>query len=139
LNIFDDAVSKLNAIGVEVIVHLILGLPYETESDILESVSYVCNKSISGIKLQLLHILKNTPLEKEYFLNKFHVFSLEEYTTLLGKCICTIPKNIVIHRITGDGPKSLLIAPQWSADKKRVLNYINKYFNDMDIIQGKYL
>ena len=139
LNIFDDAVSKLNAIGVEVIVHLILGLPYETESDILESVSYVCNKPISGIKLQLLHILKNTPLEKEYLLNKFHVFSLEEYATLLGKCICTIPKNIVIHRITGDGPKSLLIEPQWSGNKKLVLNYINKYFNDMDIIQGKYL
>lgn len=139
LNIFDDAVSKLNAIGVEVIVHLILGLPYETESDILESISYVCNKPISGIKLQLLHILKNTPLEKEYLLNKFHVFSLEEYTTLLGKCICTIPKNIVIHRITGDGPKSLLIAPQWSADKKRVLNYINKYFQEHDIIQGKKL
>ena len=139
LNIFDDAVSKLNAIGVEIIVHLILGLPYETESDILESVSYVCNKPISGIKLQLLHILKNTPLEKEYLLNKFHVFSLEEYATLLGKCICTIPKNIVIHRITGDGPKSLLIAPQWSADKKRVLNYINKYFQEHDIIQGKNL
>ena len=139
LDAFDDAVSKFNAIGVEVIVHLILGLPYETESDILESVSYVCNKPISGIKLQLLHILKNTPLEKEYLLNKFHVFSLEEYATLLGKCICTIPKNIVIHRITGDGPKSLLIAPQWSADKKKVLNYINKYFQEHDIIQGKNL
>ena len=105
----------------------------------MESVSYVCNKPISGIKLQLLHILKNTPLEKEYLLNKFHVFSLEEYATLLGKCICTIPKNIVIHRITGDGPKSLLIEPQWSGNKKLVLNYIIKYFNDMDIIQGKYL
>ena len=84
-------------------------------------------------------VLASDKLEKEYLLNKFHVFSLEEYTTLLGKCICTIPKNIVIHRITGDGPKSLLIAPQWSADKKRVLNYINKYFQEHDIIQGKKL
>ena len=103
------------------------------------SVKYVCSKPISGIKLQLLHVLKNTPLEKEYFLNQFHIYSLEEYASLLGECICNIPSDIVIHRLTGDGPKSLLIEPHWSGNKKLVLNYINKYFNDMDIIQGKYL
>ena len=139
LDVFDQAVENLNKLNIDIIVHLILGLPNETNDMILESVKYVCSKSISGIKLQLLHVLKNTPLEKEYFLNQFHIYSLEEYASLLGECICNIPSDIVIHRLTGDGPKSLLIEPQWSGNKKLVLNYINKYFNDMDIIQGKYL
>ncbi len=139
LDVFDLAVENLNKLNIDIIVHLILGLPNETNDMILESVKYVCSKPISGIKLQLLHVLKNTPLEKEYFLNQFHIYSLEEYASLLGECICNIPSDIVIHRLTGDGPKSLLIEPQWSGNKKLVLNYINKYFNDMDIIQGKYL
>lgn len=139
LDVFDQAVANLNKLNIDVIVHLILGLPNETNDMILESVKYVCSKPISGIKLQLLHVLRNTPLEKEYFLNQFHIYSLEEYASLLGECICNIPSDIVIHRLTGDGPKSLLIEPQWSGNKKLVLNYINKYFNDMDIIQGKYL
>ena len=139
LDVFDQAVANLNKLNIDVIVHLILGLPNETNDMILESVKYVCSKPISGIKLQLLHVLKNTPLEKEYFLNQFHIYSLEEYASLLCECICNIPSDIVIHRLTGDGPKSLLIEPQWSGNKKLVLNYINKYFNDMDIIQGKYL
>ncbi len=139
LDVFDQAVENLNKLNIDIIVHLILGLPNETNDMILESVKYVCSKPISGIKLQLLHVLKNTPLEKEYFLNQFHIYSLEEYASLLGECICNIPSDIVIHRLTGDGPKSLLIEPQWSGNKKLVLNYINKYLNDMDIIQGKYL
>lgn len=137
LDIFEKAVSDLNSINVDVIVHLIIGLPNETEKDILSSVKYVCSKNIAGIKLQLLHVLKNTPLEKEYFSDSFHILSLEEYTDILAKCITYIPKNIVIHRITGDGPKSLLIAPLWSADKKKVLNYINRRFNELDIHQGE--
>lgn len=139
LDVFDDAVTKLNNINIDIIVHLIIGLPFETRENILESVKYVCNKPISGIKLQLLHVLKNTPLEKEYLLNKFEVLSLEKYASILSECLCHIPPDIVIHRITGDGPKSLLIAPKWSADKKRVLNYINHYFQEFDISQGKEL
>lgn len=139
LDVFNQAVENLKKLNIDIIVHLILGLPNETHDMILESVKYVCSKPISGIKLQLLHILKNTPLEKEYFLNHFHIYSLEEYASLLGECICNIPSDIVIHRLTGDGPKSLLIEPQWSGNKKLVLNYINKYFNDVDIIQGKSL
>lgn len=139
LNVFDTAVSKLNSLNIDVIVHLIIGLPFETSKDIIDSVKYVCSKPISGIKLHLLHVLKNTPLEKEYLLNKFKVLSLEEYTNILAECLCNIPPDIVIHRITGDGPKSLLIAPKWSADKKRVLNYINHYFEDFGVIQGKSL
>lgn len=136
LPVFDEAVNKLNKINVDIIVHLILGLPGETNDDILKSVDYVCSKNISGIKLQLLHILKDTPLEKEYLLNQFHTYTMEEYVDLLGECINRIPENIVIHRLTGDGPKSLLIAPQWSGNKKAVLNYINKRFEQLNIQQG---
>ena len=139
LDIFDTAVSDLTKRNIEVIVHLIIGLPFETKEDILKSVQYVCSQPISGIKLQLLHVLKNTPLEKEYFLNKFKILSLQEYSNILAECLCNIPPHIVIHRITGDGPKSLLIAPEWSADKKRVLNYINKYFEEFNIVQGNAL
>jgi len=125
LKVFDEAVLKLRKIGIEVIVHIILGLPYETEEMMLESVKYVSNKDIQGIKLQLLHVLKGTDLEKEYALGKFDVLSLDEYSELIVKCLNIIPKNIVIHRITGDGDKKALIAPMWSADKKKVLNTLS--------------
>lgn len=137
LDVFEKAVLDLNSINVDVIVHLIIGLPNETEKDIINSVKYVCYQNIAGIKLQLLHVLKNTPLEKEYLSDSFHILSLEEYTDILAKCITYIPKNIVIHRITGDGPKLLLVAPLWSANKKKVLNYINRRFNELDIHQGE--
>ena len=136
---FNTAVANLHTRNIPIIAHVILGLPGETKEMMLETVSYVASLPISGIKLQLLHVLKNTPLEKEYLLNKFKVLSLEEYTNILAECLCNIPPDIVIHRITGDGPKSLLIAPKWSADKKRVLNYINHYFEDFGVIQGKSL
>jgi hypothetical protein len=138
LETFNNAVYALNSIGVDIIVHLIIGLPKENRNDILDSVKYVSSMPISGIKLQLLHILKNTPLEKEYFLNKFKVLTMEEYVDILAECLMYIPKDIVIHRLTGDGPKSLLIAPLWSADKKKVLNYINHKFEELDVQQGKY-
>lgn len=137
LDVFEKAVLDLNSINVDVIVHLIIGLPNETKNDIINSVKYVCSQNIAGIKLQLLHVLKNTPLEKEYLSDSFHILSLEEYTDILAKCITYIPQNIVIHRITGDGPKLLLVAPLWSANKKKVLNYINRRFNELDIHQGE--
>lgn len=136
LNIFDEAVKNLNKINVDVIVHLIIGLPNESKNDILSSVKYVSSLDISGIKLQLLHVLKNTPLEKEYFSNPFKILSMEEYIDILAECLALIPENIVIHRLTGDGPKSLLIAPQWSSNKKAVLNYMNKRFKELNVIQG---
>ena len=136
LEVFDNAIKSLNQMNIDIIVHLIVGLPGETKDDILNSVKYVSSLKIAGIKLQLLHILKNTPLEKEYLLNRFDVLSLEEYVDIIAECISHIPENIVIHRITGDGPKSLLIAPLWSADKKKVLNYINRRFNELNLIQG---
>lgn len=126
LEVFDEAVANLRKIGIDVIVHVILGLPFETEEMMLETVKYIVQKDIQGVKLQLLHVLRGTDLEKEYNLGKFNVLTLEEYTNIIVKCLAVIPKNIVIHRITGDGDKKILVAPIWSADKKKVLNTLNK-------------
>lgn len=126
LNVYDEAVRNLKNIGINIVVHLIIGLPFESKEDILESVKYVCDSSIDGIKLQLLHILKGTDLEKDYQNGLFSALSMEEYLDIIKSCVEIIPKNIVIHRLTGDGAKKDLIAPLWSADKKKVLNAINK-------------
>lgn len=126
LSVYDDAVRKLKAIGINIVVHVILGLPNESKADMLETVKYVCNSGINGIKLQLLHILKNTDLADEYYRGNVKVLELDEYIDLVKACVAIIPKDIVIHRLTGDGAKKDLIAPLWSADKKNVLNNINK-------------
>ena len=131
LSCYDKAVKDLKKIGVNTVVHLILGLPGETEEMMLGSVKYVVGSGADGIKLQLLHVLKNTVLERMYLNGEFKTLSLEEYTELLIKCIKIIPNNIVIHRLTGDAPKRLLVAPAWSADKKHVLNYINARFKSL--------
>ncbi len=129
LEVYDKAVNDLHKIGVNVVTHLILGLSNETEDDIIESVKYVCRRT-DGIKLQLLHILDDTDLADEYKNGKVSVMSLEEYTELIVKCVAVIPENVVIHRLTGDGAKRDLIAPLWSADKKKVINTINKALNN---------
>ena len=130
LDVYDDAVERLHEQGINVVTHIIIGLPYETKEDMLSSVKYVCNVT-DGIKLQLLHILKGTDLAKDYFEHKFDVLSLEEYTDIIAECVKIIPENVVIHRLTGDGAKKNLIAPLWSADKKKVLNTINKRLSEM--------
>ena len=124
--VYDETVKKLHALGITVITHVILGLPGETAEDMLETVRYVCDSKSNGIKLQLLHVLKGTDLEKDYLSGKFNTLSEDEYIEILKKCITIIPKNVVIHRLTGDGPKKLLIAPLWSSDKKHVMNRIRK-------------
>lgn len=126
LEVYNEAVKKLKNIGVNIVVHIILGLPNESEKDMLESVKYVCQSQIDGIKLQLLHIIAGTDLAKDYEKGLFKTLEFDEYVELIAKCVAIIPKNIVIHRLTGDGAKKDLIAPLWSADKKRVLNAINK-------------
>lgn len=126
LSVYDNAVKKLKEIGVNIVVHIILGLPGETKEDMLETVKYVCESGIDGIKLQLLHIIRGTDLEKEYLEGKVRPLEFEEYLDIIKSCIEVIPENIVIHRLTGDGAKKDLIAPLWSADKKRVLNAINR-------------
>lgn len=139
LSVFQDAVLRLREAGICVVVHTILALPGETPSMMLETLHYLNTLDIQGIKLQLLHILKHTDLADHFQKHPFWVPSLEEYTELLGLCLCHIRPDIVIHRITGDGPKSLLIAPSWSGDKKRVLNQLHACLKTHDLWQGKEL
>lgn len=126
LSVYDKAVRDFKKIGVNVVVHVILGLPNESENDMLETVKYVCESGANGIKLQLLHVIDGTDLAKDYEKGLFKTLEFDEYVNLIVKCVKIIPKDIVIHRLTGDGAKKDLIAPLWSADKKRVLNAINK-------------
>ena len=126
LSVYDKAVRDLKKIGVNVVVHVILGLPNESENDMLETVKYVCESGANGIKLQLLNVIDGTDLAKDYEKGLFKTLEFDEYVNLIVKCVKIIPKDIVIHRLTGDGAKKDLIAPLWSADKKRVLNAINK-------------
>lgn len=136
---FLDTVRRLHEAQLTTIVHLILGLPEETKDMMLASVDAVAALPIDGVKLQLLHILKGTDLATYYTEHPFPVFTLEEYCDFIPLCLAHLPEHIVIHRITGDGPRNLLIAPDWSTDKKRVLNQINQNMKLYDIWQGKYL
>ncbi|MCR5235136.1 MAG: TIGR01212 family radical SAM protein [Lachnospiraceae bacterium] len=124
LSVYDQAVSELRSRGIEVITHVILGLPGENREDMLNTVDYVCRNGVNGIKLQLLHILKGTDLLNEYESGEVRVMSEEEYVSLIIDCLRIIPKSVVIHRMTGDGDKKILVAPEWSKNKKHVLNSI---------------
>ena len=126
LSVYDEAVQKLGKRGIETIVHVILGLPGETKEDMLKTVKYVGESGVKGIKLQLLHVLRGTDLAADYLAGKFSCLTMEEYTDLVREALEILPEDIVIHRMTGDGDKKLLIAPEWSKDKKRVLNRLNK-------------
>ena len=126
LPVYDEAMRKCREAGLETVVHIILGLPGETAADMEETVRYVAASGADGIKLQLLHVLKGTDLEKEYLEGRVPVLSLEDYTALLTRLLALLPENMVVHRLTGDGPKKLLTAPAWSADKKRVLNTLRR-------------
>ncbi len=138
LDCFLDTVSRLHSAGLPVIVHLILGLPNETKEMMLASIDKVASLPVSGIKLQLLHILKGTDLADYYEKRPFPLFTMEDYCAFIPQCLARLPAGMVIHRITGDGPKNLLIAPTWSADKKRVLNLIHKNMKLLDLWQGKF-
>ncbi|GHU82284.1 TIGR01212 family radical SAM protein [Clostridia bacterium] len=124
LPVFDDAVKRLKAININVIVHSILGLPNENAEMMVETTRYIGGSGADGIKLQLLHVLKGTDLADEYAKRAFEVLTLDEYINILKRCINALPPHIVVHRVTGDGPKELLIAPKWSGNKKMVLNAI---------------
>ncbi len=122
--VFDKAVSELHKRGIEVITHVIIGLPGETKDDILKTVRYACDKGTDGIKLQLLHVLKGTDLETDYNKGLVNILSEDEYIDILKSCAAVIPDDVVIHRLTGDGDKKLLVAPLWSGNKKHVYNRI---------------
>ena len=134
---YEKMVKELKNRGITVITHIIIGLPDETKEDILRTVDFAVRNKTDGVKLQLLHILKDTDLYEDYKKGFVKALSLEAYMDILFACIERIPKNVVIHRITGDAPKKYLVEPLWSADKKMVLNTINKELEKRDIIQGK--
>lgn len=137
LPVFEDALRKLRKIGITVIVHTILCLPGESREMMLDTICYLNTQDIQGIKLQLLHILKHTDLADYYEKHPFYLPSREEYYELLGMCICNLRPDIVIHRLTGDGPRKLLVAPLWTGNKRQVLNGMQRYFKEQNIWQGK--
>lgn len=138
LSVFDEAVKNLNQIGIKVIVHIIIGLPSETKKMIFETIDYLSTKNIFGIKLQLLHVIKNTDMALIWENRIFKTLTLEEYADILIGCIERLPKNIVIHRITGDSPPQLLLSPEWSRYKWTVLNFIHSEMKKRNSYQGKF-
>ena len=125
--VYFEAVKKLKSAGIEVVTHLILGLPGETPDMMVESTRQAVQAGTDGVKFHLLHVLEGTDLAADYRAGKFTCLSLEAYAKILKACLAVLPEHVVVHRITGDGAKRKLIAPLWSADKKRVLNYLNEY------------
>ncbi len=138
LSVFDQAMKSLNERQIKTVVHLILGLPGETREDMLSSVSYVCNKGIFGIKLHLMNVLKGTRLA-EFYPNRIHIPTKEEYISLVVDVLEMIPNQITIHRVTADAPRHLLIAPEWGYEKRSILNGISKEFKYRSSYQGKQL
>ena len=138
LPVYEQAAAALHARGIEVITHVILCLPGESREQMLETVQYV-GQQTDGIKLQLLHVLRNTDLAADYAAGKFHLPDMEEYCRLVADCLRVLPQNVVIHRLTGDGAKKDLIAPLWTGDKKRVLNTMNRILEEEQTIQGAWI
>lgn len=136
LEVFEDAYRRLKEAGLTVVVHVILGLPGETKEEMLETVGYLGKIPVDGIKLQLLHILKGSQMATEYEKNPFSLMELEEYLDLILTCVARLPQSVVIHRLSGDGAKALLIGPAWSANKKLVLNRMMQKFRENGIFQG---
>lgn len=126
LSVYDDAVRKLCKCGIETIVHIILGLPGESREDMLKTAEYVGRSGVHGIKLQLLHVLEGTDLACDYREGKFECLTMDEYISIVRDCLAILPDDMIIHRMTGDGDKKILIAPEWSKDKKRVLNRLKE-------------
>ena len=137
LFVYEDALHRLKAAGITVIVHVILGLPGESREMMLATIDYLGGSHRpDGIKLQLLHVLEGTDLAAEYRAGKFQTMEMEEYFDILFACLERLPPDMVIHRLTGDGPKKLLLAPLWTANKKLVLNELNRQLESRNIIQG---
>lgn len=134
---YDRAVSRLRALSLHTVVHVILGLPGETEQMMVQTAAYVARSGADGIKLQLLHVLEGTDLAALWRAGRVPTLSLEDYARLLGRCLAVLPPEMVIHRLTGDGAKKALLAPLWSADKKRVLNYVNRYLSARAAAEGE--
>ena len=139
LPVFEDALTRLKSAGLTVITHVILGLPGESRAMMMETVDYLAHSPLDGVKLQLLHILKGTGLADYYRDSPFPVFTMEDYIECVIDCVELLPPEITIHRLTGDGPKSLLIAPLWSGNKRLVLNTLHRRFRERNTWQGRRL
>ena len=137
LPVFEEAVRNLRALGIDVVVHVIFGLPGENHEDMLDTVRYLAGTDIQGVKFHLLHLMKDTPMVQLYERGKLVFLEMEEYVSLVAESIALLPERIVIHRTTGDAPRDLLIGPMWSLKKWEVLNAIDDYFKDQDLYQGK--
>lgn len=137
LEVFESAMKKLRERNIDVVVHDILGLPGETKEDMLKTIDYIAHSGAKGIKLHLLHLMKHTPMVKLYETGKLEFLSQEDYIELIIKGITLLPKDMVVHRLTGDAPRNLLIGPMWSLKKWEVLNSIDKSLEDNDLWQGK--
>lgn len=138
LSCFEDTLSRLRRENIEVIVHTILGLPGESHEDILATMDYLSQMDIQGIKLQLLHVLRGTDLAADYENGLFQTYERDEYLSLLIDCLGHLRPDIVIHRITGDGPKDLLIAPLWASRKREVLNLLHHRMKEEQAFQGNH-
>ncbi|HIQ76300.1 MAG TPA: TIGR01212 family radical SAM protein [Candidatus Faecousia excrementipullorum] len=128
--VYFQAVKDLKALGIPVVTHIILGLPGESEEQMVETTQAAVAAGTQGVKFHLLHVLSGTDLHKDYQAGKFSCLTLESYARVLKKCLGVLPPEVVVHRITGDGAKKDLVAPLWSADKKRVLNYLTKVLQE---------
>lgn len=135
--VYFDAVRRLHAAGLESVTHLILGLPGETRQDMVESARKVALAGTDGVKFHLLHVMADAPLAEDYALGKFRCLELEEYGEILAECLAQFPDTTVVHRITGDGARQGLIAPMWSLDKKRVLNYLNNLLSGYGLLDQR--
>ena len=129
--VYFDAVQRLKAAGIEVVTHIILGLPGETPEMMVQTTRAAVDAGSDGVKFHLLHVLKGTDLAKDYAEGKFRCLELEEYARILDDCLAVLPSETVVHRLTGDGAKKDLIAPLWSGDKKRVLQYLNQHLKNI--------
>lgn len=138
LEVFDDAMKKLKARGLDTVVHTIFGLPGETKAQMIDTVNHIAKSSAKGIKFHLLHLMKDTELEKFYEQGKLEFLTQHDYVELICKSICMLPPEIVVHRLTGDAPRALLIGPMWSLKKWEVLNEIDKTMEDKGYYQGLY-
>lgn len=130
-SVYDEAVGALKSRGINVITHIILGLPGESEDGMMRTVDHAVNAGTDGLKFTCLYVLKGTRYEKLYEDGKIAVLECEEYFDIVSRALSRVPSDVVIHRLTGDGPKSLLIAPMWTANKRQVVNYINRRFKDL--------
>lgn len=131
ISVYDETMNRLRELGVHIIVHMIIGLPGETKEDMIDTVRYIVRSGANGIKLQLLHVLRGTVLEKMYEEGVFRALTFDEYADILCDCLKELPPDMVVHRFTGDGPKNILVAPPWSADKKRVINDLNRIISKL--------